>query len=832
MKNIFTEISNDIAQSTQYKQALHELFSAYIDTTLSKEPGVSEHTLSKLSSTAQIFYNSESPKHNKHGAALLSMLLDVSRKNSEQIVPIAKNIYAASGDFPNIDLLTQKYNDIIFLGDLLMRIIHDARRTINTIDNVNFTLTDYQRCIWDIMNNGDDIITSAPTSTGKTHLILEYISAEIAKRDAAFAAILVPTRALISEMSQKIYGILKSKGAETDVEICTVPKPSEQYKQKTIFVMTQERLFEVLQRGDVSFDYLFIDEAHNISDSSRGALLHLTIEKLLELRTPQVIASTPSKKYINAFGSILGDIQPKKESTAHAPVTQIHIDVKFIRKKIILSLPEDNISVAIDKPFNGTRIEDIVYLFGKNESNIIYRNSAHDCEKFAQNMAKRLTEKTEHEELALAADYIENFLHHDFSLAKVIKKGVAFHYGPLPAIIRTMVEDLARNGAIKYIACTSTLAEGVNLPAKNIFLKNPLQKHYMKAPTQIEEVKINNITGRAGRMLHHFAGNIFIIEQENWKFKDYFTRDDTAPDKIPTFYKTINDKHEMIIEALRGNANNNDDDDRYSYYTIANKLIKNYQGETLEHTLSANELTISHKTKKILIFETKKAHDSLLIDTYTLEANPTIGFIQQNNLFKEISETKNISNLKLLHPRNKKTYDKILNACTMLNNVDIFIPQRETSIPFACTIASKWIQEYPIKEIINEQLDYDKKNKPGNTCDKSIRTVISVINNDVQFRMSTALKCYHTLLTRELASRNEDLNSSQIHTYIEVGGYQDRVINLINIGVSRESAIQINNTLPADQEIKTHRQLAHLFRTGKLTFLHKISQREIANIVS
>nr|HCI8824858.1 DEAD/DEAH box helicase [Klebsiella quasipneumoniae] len=172
------------------------------------------------------------------------------------------------------------------------------------------------------------VITVAPTSAGKTHIILNYlVDSVLDSLDGAFAVIVVPTRALITEVSSKIYNLAKERGREKEIEICTIPRDGN-FSDKTFFVMTQERLHEVLLRGDINFNYLFIDEAHNISDESRGVLLHLTLEKVLDNGTPQIIIGMPSPQYQNSFTSVFNDIAFKKEITNHSPVSKLIMNVR------------------------------------------------------------------------------------------------------------------------------------------------------------------------------------------------------------------------------------------------------------------------------------------------------------------------------------------------------------------------------------------------------------------------------------------------------------------------------------------------------------------------
>src|SRR5690606_35056405 len=89
--------------------------------------------------------------------------------------------------------------------------------------------------------------------------------------------------------------------------------------------------------------------------------------------------------------------------------------------------------------------------------------------------------------------------------------------GRMPQIIRNIVEDLYRKEKIKFMFCTSTLLEGVNLPAKNIFILSN-----KKSKSNFTPIDFWNLAGRAGRLNQELSGNIFCIRdnEREWKKTD------------------------------------------------------------------------------------------------------------------------------------------------------------------------------------------------------------------------------------------------------------------------------------------------------------------------
>lgn len=827
MTEFATKLSNRVFSSEKYAEATNQLFRKYILDMIGDTERLEKSEVKKLISAAQILYKSPNDKHKKEGATVLSMLLDTCATEYPDIIPIAYSMFALSGNFPNTNLLTKRHPETRFTYSFYSDAQIEFRRDLNSVDELNFALTDYQRSLWNDLVSDADVITSAPTSAGKTHIILNYLLEKLVESDGAFAAIIVPTRALISEVAGKIYELAEQLDYLDEIEICTVPKEGD-FKDRTFFVMTQERLYEILIRGDISFNYFFLDEAHNIADKSRGVLLHLTIEKMLDDSNPQIIISMPSASYQNSFSSVFADIEFTREITSDSPVSKVLMSITPKRRNLVISRVGTEDKVCISKGFTGKNLADVVYKLGKGQSNIVYRNKTNLCEIMADKIAALIPKVEDNQLLEEAADYVEKFIHEDFSLAYNLRRGTAFHYGPLPASVRVMVENLVKDGHIKFIACTSTLAEGVNLPAKNLFLQNPAQPRMMQSAVRLEDVKINNITGRAGRMLHHFSGNVFLFEPENWEFQDYFDDHEEEADKIPTYFQTLNEDTDRVLDALRG-ADNHDEDDRYRFYSIANKLIKDFTAERLEKTMQAEELTLTSAKKTELVDAVEDAYNSITVPTFTLEMNPTTGYIQQNTLNNYLDNLERYDDWIMPHPMAGNLYEVLVKITNLLQDTGVFVPTEGNSIAHISTIARKWVQGSSLKDMISEQIQWDSRNRSV-SINSSVRNVIKVINNDVQFRLSNALRCYDQLLANILIRKDLDFSSTKLHSFIEIGACNERLINLINTGLSREAAIELHEALPKSISIGTLNELLRIVQSDGFEGIHPMVKKEITHL--
>ena len=248
-------------------------------------------------------------------------------------------------------------------------------------------------------------------------------------------------------------------------------------------------------------------------------------------------------------------------------------------------------------------------------------------------------------------------------------------------------------------------------------------------------------------------------------------------------------------------------------------------------TINAKELTLNVKEIRRLEAYVKQAYDALKVDTFTLEANPTVGFIQQNKLYNILLEQSDLTEWTLPHPKSSSLYKRLEKICQVLYAAGIYLPTDDNSVEYTCLIAKKWMIGDPLKSIIASQIDYDSKIGKDYNCNKSVRDVIKVINTSIRFRMSSALRCYHSLIVDIIGSRKMDLQSVKIHSFIEVGGCEDRIVSLVNFGFSRETALEIDRILPKEIYIKSVGALRELYNDKMLDKLHVITKREIKSLL-
>lgn len=145
-------------------------------------------------------------------------------------------------------------------------------------------VNDFQQRFWENANSNSWLSASAPTASGKTFLVLQWLIDHMRSEPTRVSVYLAPTRALVSEIESNLAALL---GKSDDIDVSSLPL-REKYDaanaggKKLILVFTQERLHLLANAlgDDVNVDLLVVDEAHKIGDNQRGVILQDAIERI------------------------------------------------------------------------------------------------------------------------------------------------------------------------------------------------------------------------------------------------------------------------------------------------------------------------------------------------------------------------------------------------------------------------------------------------------------------------------------------------------------------------------------------------------------------------
>ncbi len=353
--------------------------------------------------------------------------------------------------------------------------------------------------IKEFMKRDSNYMLVAPTSFGKSDLIFKYVFHNYQKKNIC---IIVPTKALINQTRIQLYNLFKN--SKIRPKIITHQDVIPSVDRRNIYIMTQERLYSVLfeNNHNIVFDILMVDEAHNLFINDDRARLLSKIIIYLQNRNKEFA--------VKFFSPIIKD----KDSLIHKYISDCEIKGQIVQPLI----KSENIYLAdfCDKKFQiyDRYFDTFLTLEGKNyknyldyviqnstEKNIIYINRPKEIFKETKEISKVLND-LEDKKINRMMTQISNYVNEEYDLLDGLKKGVIYHCGLMPDNIRIYIEDCVRKiESIKYVLCSSTLLEGVNMPFTTMFIFD-----LYKGRKYLSYQQLINLIGRVNRFNIIFNG--------------------------------------------------------------------------------------------------------------------------------------------------------------------------------------------------------------------------------------------------------------------------------------------------------------------------------------
>ena len=134
-----------------------------------------------------------------------------------------------------------------------------------------------------------------------------------------------------------------------------------------------------------------------------------------------------------------------------------------------------------------------------DQSCLIFCSTKKNCENVAQLLSKYLIDEFKNHKREAKLKLFQELKEENGNnvcpiLRQSIQCGIAYHHSGLTGEERQLIEQAYREGVLCIITCTSTLAAGVNLPAKRVIIRSP----YV-AQAFISTNAYKQMIGRAGR---------------------------------------------------------------------------------------------------------------------------------------------------------------------------------------------------------------------------------------------------------------------------------------------------------------------------------------------
>lgn len=238
-------------------------------------------------------------------------------------------------------IVDQKFDKNNISFSHLNSLIDEITTTLNQNNNevqVNdkkFLLTDFQMQIWNSIEQRKSIGISAPTSAGKSFVILLKLVEKLTKSIFDIVYI-VPTLCLMTQVTEDFNQMLKEIGIE-NFTISNSYIQENNNEQIHIYVLTQEKAISAFSSAENVFNnnlVLVVDEIQNIeritdSTEERAKVLFDTLTEFrYKENLKQVILSGPRIQEIDNVGESIFGFETEEIVTEISPVLNLTYSIK------------------------------------------------------------------------------------------------------------------------------------------------------------------------------------------------------------------------------------------------------------------------------------------------------------------------------------------------------------------------------------------------------------------------------------------------------------------------------------------------------------------------
>lgn len=377
-----------------------------------------------------------------------------------------------------------------------------------------------EACIKEGLLDGQSILVSAPTASGKTLIailaMISYISQNTGK-----VVYLSPLRALAAEKFKefkKLEKITFKNKFKVGISTGDFESIDKNLSKNNVLILTNEKMDSIIRHSADWIDdigLVIADEVHLIGDDDRGPTLEmiLTKLKLLEKR-PQIVGLSATITNSDDIAQWLGCALVENKWRP-VPLSEGVCD----GDRVIMN---DGRMFHVERSIRGTAIDLGVQSVMDGGQSLIFaetRTRSKSLATKASDAISRLLKVNEIKTLeTVSKKILANNEHTDLTtvLADLVKKGVAFHHAGLNQNCRDIIEDEFRKGLIKLLSSTPTLAAGVNLPARRVVISN-INRYNAKigANRPISVLEYKQLCGRAGRPQYDDFGESIIVGNAN-----------------------------------------------------------------------------------------------------------------------------------------------------------------------------------------------------------------------------------------------------------------------------------------------------------------------------
>ena len=382
--------------------------------------------------------------------------------------------------------------------------------------------------------DGRNLMLAIPTASGKS-LVAHITMAHRLSNDlkGMRGVYIVPLKALASEKFRELSEICKSVDLKVGLAIGDRSSENNFVEDSDVLVCTSEKLDSMLRSNPSLMDDIGIvvaDEFHLLQDPSRGPTLEILLSRIRHrVEGAQILALSATVGNANDLAEWLDADLVKSEwrPIALYSGTLTGLDLRYHSVESPggdFSLPEPKrLDGGVNKNLHSV-LDDTTEM---SKQMLVFVASRSSAQKEARELSKHVKSKLDAgghnfsdsvteswDEMANSLSVRESGSVTAKALANAVRGGVGFHHAGLTSSQRRVVEEGFRTGNLLCIVATPTLAQGVNLPASRVVIRDSRRWSTVAARSMpLPVMEVRQMMGRAGRPGFDDFGESFLVSK-------------------------------------------------------------------------------------------------------------------------------------------------------------------------------------------------------------------------------------------------------------------------------------------------------------------------------
>jgi replicative superfamily II helicase len=360
-----------------------------------------------------------------------------------------------------------------------------------------------------LLDTTENVVVSAPTASGKTAIAEVAICRTL---DAGGTALfLAPLRALTQKVERK-WERFEELGYSVYVVTGERDLDPRQAERADVLVMTPEKADSATRKHDsrryefiADVDCCIIDEVHLLDADGRGSVLEVTISRLRRLCDLRVIALSATMRNVEDVAAWLD--APAETTFSFGE------DYRPVPLEADVAIYSQGENAFADKYRRLYRALDLAEPHIREDGQaLVFVASRQDTVQAAEKARDELTERDV--PVGVRGDYDAHQQAEAFendTLRQSVIDGVGFHHAGLSRADKNRVEEWFREGRVDLLFSTSTLAWGVNLPARCVVIRDTRRHDPLEGETEMSPLDVLQMLGRAGRPGYDDRGYAWVV---------------------------------------------------------------------------------------------------------------------------------------------------------------------------------------------------------------------------------------------------------------------------------------------------------------------------------